>query len=73
MSSGVLTRRLPENANIGNATFDVAGQAAEDFEEEWRSNETSLFSLSGGDIEAALFDSGGQSVEDFEDNWNLAL
>lgn len=48
------------------ATFDLADERHEDFEENW-DNDIYLFELPTGDMETALFD--GEEVEDLESGW----
>jgi hypothetical protein len=71
------TQRSLETRNIAASLFDVANDAFEDYEEEWRSNEASISSLpddANGVIAAAPF--GGPSPntpEEFETGWVLVL
>jgi len=51
-------------------TFD--GESREDFEDQWRSNQSYAWSWSSVSASTAMFDGGGQGVEDFENSWTYA-
>lgn len=67
------TERRLETDNITAALFDAGAEPYEDYENGWRTNEASIFSFTGGDLEAALFDAGAEAFEDFENDWTITL
>lgn len=73
ITGGVATTRNAEADAVGAALFDVANDAFEDFEEEWRDNQDSVFAFTGPDLGAALFDVANVPQEDFETEWTLTL
>lgn len=48
------------------------GEPAEDFEEQWRSNQSFAWSWAAVSATTALFDAGTQAFEDFENAWTHA-
>ena len=66
--------RAQESVTLSRATFDTALTNQENFENEWRSNELSVFTfiLVGGGT--ASFDNpGAQNYDSFEGNWTTTL
>jgi hypothetical protein len=60
------------NYQVGVATPIVGTSATtvESFEQAWPSNQTFLFSFSGGDIQRALWNAASDDFESFEEGWN---
>ena len=48
------------------------GEPREDFEDQWRSNQSYAWSWSSVTSQAAMFDGGTQNREDFENDWSAA-
>jgi hypothetical protein len=48
------------------------GEPGEDFEEQWRSNESYAFAWGSVASAAAMFDGGADPDEDFENGWTPA-
>ncbi len=71
------TQRSAFQDNVDVAEFSSTSNPFENFEFEWRSNETSIFTLpddANGVIDAADFGGGGPNTpETFESGWTLTL
>jgi hypothetical protein len=72
---GAATGKGTEDNFLKSAVFDVANTLFEDYEDEWRSNENSIFSFTGPptDLESASFDVANTAFEDFENEWTLTI
>jgi len=48
------------------------GEPREDFEDQWRSNQSYAWSWGSVTSATAMFDAGAQNREDFENDWSAA-
>jgi hypothetical protein len=59
-------------ASVTAVTGVFDGEPREDFEDQWRSNESFAFTWAAVTSATAMFDAGAQNREDFENGWTAA-
>jgi hypothetical protein len=57
---------------VASITGQFDGEPREDFEEQWRSNQSYAWSWSALASQTAMFDAGADNNEDFENDWASA-